>query len=63
MPLVHDQDELFRVWERAAGEVDGANDVEHERIIEGNTPRHLHYTQDDDQVGARGFRSSTLRMS
>ncbi|KAG5786431.1 hypothetical protein H9Q69_014421, partial [Fusarium xylarioides] len=62
-PLVRDRDELFRVWERAAGEVDGANDVEQERIIEGITLRHLHHTQDDDQVGARGFRSSTLGMS
>jgi hypothetical protein len=35
-----------------AGEVDGANNVEHEGIIEGDALRHLHHAQDDDQVGA-----------
>lgn len=35
-----------------AGEVNGANDVEYERVVEGDTLRHLHHTQDDDQVGA-----------
>jgi hypothetical protein len=35
-----------------AGEIDGADNVEHEGIIEGNALRHLHHTQDDDQVGA-----------
>lgn len=35
-----------------AGKVDSANNVEHKRIIERNALRHLHHTQDDDQVGA-----------
>jgi hypothetical protein len=35
-----------------AGKVNSANNVEHKRIIERNALRHLHHTQDDDQVGA-----------
>lgn len=38
--------------ENVAGKVDGADNVEHERIIEGDALRDLHHTQDDDQVGA-----------
>lgn len=38
--------------EDVAGKVDGADNVEYERIIEGDALRDLHHTQDDDQVGA-----------
>jgi hypothetical protein len=34
-----------------AGKVDGADDVEHKRIVKGNALGDLHHTQDDDQVG------------
>lgn len=37
--------------EHIATNVDGANNVEHLRVVERNALRHLHHTQDDDQVG------------
>lgn len=44
--------------EDIATNVDGANNVEHLRVVERNALRHLHHTQDDDQVGAANSKVS-----
>ena len=36
--------------DQVAGDVDGAADVEHVRVLEWNPFRDLHHPQDDDQV-------------
>lgn len=45
--------------EDIATNVDGANNVEHLRVVERDALRHLHHTQDDDQVGTANSKSQS----